>query len=152
MTKDITPQHMRCGPFNCPAIFTEGAAYLIIGKKVENIPDELQSRIGPDELLIAVPKRLIDDIESGDCGNWDVDAEPEVAAARADAVTPAQLNALMEWVRAQTEYEIELRAGGGDMDGAYRRMEAFGRADLFGSFGFLHGGNGRAAPKSPVDV
>ena len=40
---EVTPAEMRCGTSwsGCPAIFTEGGAYLIIGKKVETIPPEL---------------------------------------------------------------------------------------------------------------
>ena len=63
---EVTPAEMRCAiAASCPAIFTENGAYLIIGKKVETIPPELLGRIGPDELLIAVPKRLIDEREQG---------------------------------------------------------------------------------------
>lgn len=61
---EATPQEMRCTyTAACPAIFTEDGAYLIIGKKVEAIPPELAGRIGPGEMLVAVPRRLIDERE-----------------------------------------------------------------------------------------
>lgn len=63
---EATPQEMRCAiGAACPAIFAENGAYLIIGKKVETIPPELAGRIGPDEMLVAVPRRLIDEREQG---------------------------------------------------------------------------------------
>lgn len=61
---EATPAEMRCTYMaSCPAIFAEDGAYLIIGKKVETVTQELLGRIGPDEMLVAVPKRLIDERE-----------------------------------------------------------------------------------------
>jgi len=64
-----TPESQKCGIGPCPGIHeTEQSTYLIIGKKVTEIPSELEGKIGPDELLIEVPKRLIDDIDKQDWG------------------------------------------------------------------------------------
>lgn len=62
--KEITPQPHRCGTGMCPSVFWDGGEnLLIIGKNVENIPDEVQKKIGAGETVISVPVDLIKDLE-----------------------------------------------------------------------------------------
>ena len=61
--RELTPKSMACGGDSdcCPAIFESEGTYLMIGKKVDADKFELRNRIGEDEVLIEVEKRLIDE-------------------------------------------------------------------------------------------
>lgn len=60
--KEITPKEMQCGFGACPAILSDKEEnYFLIGKKVNPEDLDLTERIGKDEVLIQVPKKLIDD-------------------------------------------------------------------------------------------
>ncbi|MEK6823434.1 MAG: hypothetical protein AABY06_00205 [Nanoarchaeota archaeon] len=61
---EITPKEMQCGIVGvCPAIYDnrEESKYLIIGKIADAKKFGLEKKIGKDEMLIEVDKRLIDD-------------------------------------------------------------------------------------------
>lgn len=80
-TKELTPENMICGLGACPAIYevtpedakcicgscpsiygTEGS-YLIVGEGVEPKEFGLAGKVGKGEVLIRVPKGLIDKIK-----------------------------------------------------------------------------------------
>jgi hypothetical protein len=58
--EELTPEEMKCGPIaGCPAIHEYKEKYLIIGK-VENAKEfGLVKKVGEGEILISVPKELI---------------------------------------------------------------------------------------------
>jgi len=70
--KEKTPKSNYCILGSCPAIYEserKGDVYLIIGKLIpkDSLRDVglggLEEKIGRDEVLIEVPKTLIDDLE-----------------------------------------------------------------------------------------
>ena len=70
--KEITPKSHYCGVGVCPAIYSpeqKSEVYLIIGKLIpkDSLKDvklgDLEKKIGEDEVLIEVPRGLIDDLE-----------------------------------------------------------------------------------------
>ncbi len=62
--KEVTPQEMYCIVGSCPAIYKttiEGRdVYLAIGKQIAPSEAGLEEKIGPDEVLVEVPRELID--------------------------------------------------------------------------------------------
>ena len=74
IVKDKTPVDYKCAIGTCPAIYSSeqnDKSYLIIGKlmpkdSLKNIGlGDLEKKIGEDEVLIEVPKGLIDDFKLG---------------------------------------------------------------------------------------
>jgi len=59
---EITPTDARCPWADCPAIYEQEDGVLVVGK-IAPIPEELKSKVGPDETLVWVPKGLLKDIE-----------------------------------------------------------------------------------------
>jgi len=61
ITKELTPKTEMCTAMVCPAIFeTNKGSYALIGKKVNAKDLKVDKRVGKDEVLIEVPKELID--------------------------------------------------------------------------------------------
>lgn len=62
VVEDLTPEPLQCGISNaCPAIFkTNKGSYALIGKKLNAKALNINKRVGKDEVLIEVPKELID--------------------------------------------------------------------------------------------
>ena len=61
---EVTPKHMKCCISACPAIFKDGKEkYFVIGKKVNPKKLGIANKVGKDEVLIEVPKALIDEKE-----------------------------------------------------------------------------------------
>ncbi len=61
ITKERTPKEMLCGIGACPAIFeTSRGSYAIIGKTLNAKALGISKRVGKDEILIEVPRALID--------------------------------------------------------------------------------------------
>jgi len=73
--REVTPQDTRCIAAACPAVYegirdvtpenyeAEREVYLIIGKRVEPKDAGLESKVGAGEMLIEIPRKLIDDRE-----------------------------------------------------------------------------------------
>ena len=62
LQKELTPAEMSCLAGTCPAIFeTNNGSYALIGKKLDSKKLGISERIGKDEILIEVPKKLIDE-------------------------------------------------------------------------------------------
>ena len=60
LQKELTPEGM-CTLVSCPAIFeTNNESYALIGKKLDAKKLGISKRVGKDEILIEVPKKLID--------------------------------------------------------------------------------------------
>ena len=61
IVKELTPKAMACGIGACPAIFeTSNGSYAIIGKTLNAKTLGIANRVGKDEILIEVPKTLLD--------------------------------------------------------------------------------------------
>ena len=61
ITKELTPKIEMCGIGACPAVFeTNKGSYAIIGKKLDAKNLWVDKRVGKDEVLIEVPKNIID--------------------------------------------------------------------------------------------
>ncbi|MFA5993052.1 MAG: hypothetical protein WC796_05080 [Candidatus Pacearchaeota archaeon] len=61
ITKEITPKDMSCVLGACPAIFeTNNSSYAVIGKVLDAKNLGIENRLGKNEVLIEVPKKLID--------------------------------------------------------------------------------------------
>ncbi len=59
--KELTPASMYCAAGGCPAIFeTNRQSYILIGKKIDPEKLGISERIGKGEVLIEIPKELID--------------------------------------------------------------------------------------------
>ena len=61
-----TPKDMRCGIAACNGIYNneKEGQYLIIGKQVNPTDFGLEKKVGKEEVLISVPKKLIDEKEN----------------------------------------------------------------------------------------
>ena len=61
ITKELTPKIEMCGIGSCPAVFeTNKGSYAIIGKRLDAKNLKVDKRVGRDEVLIEVPKGIID--------------------------------------------------------------------------------------------
>lgn len=59
---ELTPKSMECIVGACPAIFeTNNGSYAIIGKKINAKSLGISQRVGKDEVLIEIPRAIIDD-------------------------------------------------------------------------------------------
>lgn len=59
--KELTPKESMCVFGPCPAIFeTNNKSYAVIGKVLDGKSLGISKRIGKDEVLIEVPKIIID--------------------------------------------------------------------------------------------
>ena len=59
--EELTPEPLQCGVGACPAIFkTNRETYALIGKKLDPKEMKVDKRVGKDEVLIEIPKELID--------------------------------------------------------------------------------------------
>ena len=61
---EITPPEYKCVLGACPSAFedTENSSYLIIGTKVDPKDLGLSERVGEGEVLIKIPKGILEDI------------------------------------------------------------------------------------------
>jgi len=59
--KDVTPKDMKCVFDVCPSIHETSDSYLIVGKKISPADVGLEEKVGKGEVLIEVPRKLIDD-------------------------------------------------------------------------------------------
>lgn len=58
----VTPKEMQCfGGLGCPEVYQNEDSYFIIGEKVEAEEAGLVGKVGKNEVLIKVPRRLIDE-------------------------------------------------------------------------------------------
>lgn len=61
LQKELTPVEIICIMGGCPAIFeTNNNSYAVIGKKLNADELGISNRVGNDEVLIEIPKELID--------------------------------------------------------------------------------------------
>ena len=58
--------HESCGALGCPTIEPRGESYLIVGEVVKPEEFGLEKKVGPGEVLIRVPRKLIDEMERDD--------------------------------------------------------------------------------------
>ena len=59
--REVTPKPQMCVVGACPAIFESNKkSYLIIGKKINGKDLGISKRIAKDEILIEIPKELLD--------------------------------------------------------------------------------------------
>jgi len=58
---EVTPKDMKCVAGPCPGIYTKEGNYLIIGEQVDPKEVGLEKKVGEGEVLIKVPKKLIDE-------------------------------------------------------------------------------------------
>lgn len=56
---EVTPQDLCCMAGGCPAIYEQQDGFLIIGKSVASIPEEIKGRVGQDEIVVWVPRGLV---------------------------------------------------------------------------------------------
>ena len=61
--KELTPKEMKCTVVTCPGIYGSKGNYLIIGTKVNPADFGLEKKVGENEVLVQVPKKLIDKME-----------------------------------------------------------------------------------------
>lgn len=60
ISKDLTPKDMYCGIGACPAIFeTNNGSYAIVGKVLDAKSLGVSNRVGKNEVLIEVPRKLL---------------------------------------------------------------------------------------------
>jgi hypothetical protein len=59
--RNVTPEHMQCLVGACPAIYeTKQGNYLVVGKQVNPSDVGLAGKVGEGEVLVKVPRELID--------------------------------------------------------------------------------------------
>ncbi len=56
----VTPKNIQCATVACPQIHKGNDGYLIIGEQVNPSDVGLEGKVGKGEVLIRVPKALID--------------------------------------------------------------------------------------------
>ena len=57
----VTPKEMCLGGLGCPEVYQNADSYFIIGEKVEAEEAGLEGKVGKNEVLIKVPRKLIDE-------------------------------------------------------------------------------------------
>lgn len=58
--RDITPQALRCGPFNCPAIHElPDGRLLIVGKRADQQAHDAGIGMSPDEQAVIIDRALV---------------------------------------------------------------------------------------------
>lgn len=57
---ELTSEDMKCAVGPCPGIYENKETYLIIGEQVDPKEVGLEKKVGEGEVLIKVPKKLID--------------------------------------------------------------------------------------------
>ena len=57
----VTPKEMQCWGIGCPEVYQDADSYFIIGEKVEAEEAGLVGKVGKNEVLIKVPRKLIDE-------------------------------------------------------------------------------------------
>jgi len=66
-SRDLTPRELSCGVGGCPSIYgaerKNVAVYLIVGKVIDPASAGLEKKVGDGEVLIEVPRALIDNKE-----------------------------------------------------------------------------------------
>ena len=58
--EEVTPKNMQCVLTACPQIHKGNDSYLIVGEQVNPSDVGLEGKVGEGEVLIKVPKTLID--------------------------------------------------------------------------------------------
>jgi len=58
--EEVTPKNMQCAAAACPQIHKGNDSYLIVGEQVNPFDVGLEGKVGKGEILIRVPKALID--------------------------------------------------------------------------------------------
>lgn len=61
--EEVTPKNMQCSFATCPQIHKGIDSYLIIGEQVNPSDVGLEGKVGKGEVLIKVPKVIIDERE-----------------------------------------------------------------------------------------
>ena len=61
--KEKTQEELKCAAGICPGIYESKGNYLIIGTKVNPADFGLEKKVGENEVLVQVPKKLIDKME-----------------------------------------------------------------------------------------
>lgn len=60
--RELTPKWGMCAVGTCPAIFeTNKKSYAVIGKVLNAKDLGIDKRVGKDEVLISIPKKIIDE-------------------------------------------------------------------------------------------
>ena len=57
---EVTPKNIQCAAAACPQIHKGNDSYLIVGEQVNPSDVGLEGKVGKGEVLIRVPKALID--------------------------------------------------------------------------------------------
>ena len=57
----ITPKDMECAVGACDEVYQDADSYFIIGEKVEAEEAGLAGKVGKNEVLIKIPRKLIDE-------------------------------------------------------------------------------------------
>jgi len=60
---DVTPKPMRCLIGSCPSVHQTSEDYLIVGTQVDPAEAGLVGKVGKGEVLVRVPRKLIDERE-----------------------------------------------------------------------------------------
>jgi len=63
---EITPKEMRCAAAMCSRIYKDKGNYLIIGEQADPKKFGLEKKVGEGEILIEVPRKLIDEKENSE--------------------------------------------------------------------------------------
>jgi hypothetical protein len=59
-----TPLALRCGPFNCPAVYElKDGNILIVGKKTDlQLEREIEGKVGPDEHAVVIARNFFTEL------------------------------------------------------------------------------------------
>jgi hypothetical protein len=56
---EVTPDAAKCEAVACPAIYEQEDGYLIVGKAIADVPEEVRARIGEGETVVWVPRGMV---------------------------------------------------------------------------------------------
>jgi hypothetical protein len=59
---DLTPEHLRCGIGSCPSVAAVAGDLLIVGKRADQIAQDLGKGVGPDEYAITFSPDLLETV------------------------------------------------------------------------------------------
>ena len=62
-----TPLALRCGPFNCPAVYElRDGNILIVGKQTDlQLSREIEGKVGPDEHAVVISRNFFSELFPG---------------------------------------------------------------------------------------
>jgi hypothetical protein len=57
---DLTPEHLKCGIASCPSATAFNGQLVIVGKRADQVAQQLGKGVGPDEYAVVIDPDLLE--------------------------------------------------------------------------------------------